>query len=161
MSKTGYTLTAAVALAACVTGCGRTIPPRRSQLDSVHRAALKVQSRTATGVTLREYPEVISGLAFELSLVKGLALDQQDTEALKKFEAALLFYVNANDAWAASAAGSHVVDRVMPIEGYLQFHWRTATWDIEEADMLRRGFDPTKERIRAAMALRHSTVSFR
>jgi hypothetical protein len=129
--KIGFLLAVATVLAACtLVGCHE---PRKSRLDSVHAAALKIQSRTATGVTRLEYPGVISGLAYELSLMKGQPLDQQDLAAVKKYEKAL-FDMAVTDMWANTNDSRDTAIRAT---------WQMADWSIEEAEMVRQGQDPT------------------
>lgn len=144
-------------------GCGRI--ERRSQLDGVRRAALKIQSRTATGVSLIEYPQVVSELAFELLLAKDQALDAPDVEAVKKFAEALETYMAVKDVWEANqkyfdclhhsdekfcrdiygssviAASSkaHVDSEVGFSADAVPRVWQVAEGQVEEAEDIRQG----------------------
>jgi hypothetical protein len=74
----------------------------KSQIDGVRHAALKVESRIATGINRAEYPQVLSELAYELLLTKDLTLDTSDAEAVKKYGEAFESYMAAKDVWEAN-----------------------------------------------------------
>jgi hypothetical protein len=86
-------------MVAIIGGCNLQ---RKSKLDGVRRAELRIESRIATGVNRVEYPQVVSELAYELLLAKDLSLDTWDTEAVKKYGEVLQTYMAAKDVWEAN-----------------------------------------------------------
>jgi hypothetical protein len=75
---------------------------RKSQLDDLRFAALKIQSRIITGVNRVEYAGVISDLAYQIPLAKDKVLDQADSKALAGYSEALAIYMAAKDVWEES-----------------------------------------------------------
>lgn len=140
---------------------------RKSQLDGVRRAELKIESRIATGVNRVEYPQVLSELAYELLLAKDLTLDVWDSEAAKKYGEALQTYMAAKDIWEASqeyqdcrkeihytadfchsmhdgsmkaaASKAHVSMQVVAGPDAVQVVWQMAEQQVQQAERMRLG----------------------
>jgi hypothetical protein len=149
-------------------GCN-LITPRKSQLDGVRRAALKIESRIATGINQLEYPQVVSELAYELLLARDLPLDAFDVEAAKKYQQVLETYMAAKDVWDAnqkyqdclrsssterfcrdtygSSAGRAAAKAQVSIEvvygvDAVQTVWQLAEKEVAEAERIRAGGFP-------------------
>jgi hypothetical protein len=82
-------------------GC-HLIEGRKSQLDDLRLAALKIQSRIITGVNRVEYAGVISDLAYQILLAKEKVLDEADSKALAAYSEVLATYMAAKDVWEES-----------------------------------------------------------
>jgi hypothetical protein len=154
-----------------VVGCN-SLTRRKSQLDGVRRAELKIESRIATGVNRVEYPQVLSELAYELLLAKDLTLDAWDSQAAKKYGEALETYMAAKDVGEASqeyrecmkeihytvnychnmhedsikAAASKAHVNVSVVEGAdaVQVVWQMAEQQVQQAEKMRLGQLPEK-----------------
>jgi hypothetical protein len=77
------------------TGCSQ----RHDRFSGIRRAELKIQSRIDTGVSIIEYPQIISDLAFELSLAKEGTLNEHETAIMEKHNAVLQTYQSAKEVW--------------------------------------------------------------
>ena len=139
----------------------------KSQIDGVRHAALKIESRIATGVNRVEYPQILSDLAYELLLARDLSLNASDAAAVKKYGEALESYMAAKDVWEvnqeyrdcvkethytqdycpvihgaslkSAAAKAHVSPEVVAGTNAVQTVWQVAEQQVQEAEKIRFG----------------------
>jgi hypothetical protein len=76
-------------------GCTRAAP-RRSQLEGVSQAALRIKSSLGIG-SYRLENASLDDLAYQIALAKRLKLDSSDLQAIAYYDRALHSYVSANE----------------------------------------------------------------
>jgi hypothetical protein len=76
-------------------GCTRAAP-RRSQLEGVSQAALRIKSSLGIG-SYRLENASLDDLAYQIALAKRLKLDSPDLQAVAYYERALHSYLSANE----------------------------------------------------------------
>jgi hypothetical protein len=90
-------LVAALYLTFASYGCTR-VAPRRSQLEGVSQAALRIKSSIGIG-SYRLENASLDDLAYQIALAKRLHLDSSDLQAVAYYERALQSYLAANEVW--------------------------------------------------------------
>ena len=132
MPKSRALLTAAVALAMCPVGCGR-LEPRKSQLDGVHLAAIKVQFCGSSVGSGFEHKIATRLLMDELAIAKGCGRVGHRRVALSHVSSAPSS--NWTCGFPASSSPTIFIRRRAPQAGQMAhsaYHWVQPTPFIQE-----------------------------